>query len=53
MKLQLAELTLEKKEGNEQTTLQRLKVSYIHPFAKAYLLIHSRTYDLFCTNIDR
>ena len=32
MKLQLAELTLEKKDGNEQPMLRRLKVSRLTPF---------------------
>ena len=34
MKLQLAELTLEKKDGNEQTVVQRLKVSWMSVYYK-------------------
>ena len=53
MKLQLAELTLEKKEGSEQNVLQRLKVGCL---SRSYLSMpsnQSRIYDLFCTNTSR
>ena len=39
MKLQLAELTLEKKDGNEQTIMQRLKVSSLSQFSPKHTLL--------------
>ena len=39
MKLQLAELTLEKKDGSEATVMQRLKVSWMDLASKMGLLI--------------
>ena len=39
MKLQLAELTLEKKDGNEQTIMQRLKVSSLSQFSPKHALL--------------
>ena len=58
MKLQLAELTLEKKDGNEQTLLQRLKVSrrtvVISLTEDISLLMDcNRTYDRFYIDINR
>lgn len=55
MKLQLAELTLEKKDGNEQTVLQRLKVGRIAvlPTEKVFSANRSRTYDRFYVDTNR
>ena len=54
MKLQLAELTLEKKDGNEQTIMQRLKVSSVSHSSLKHALLNNRDriYDLFCTNTN-
>ena len=52
MKLQLAELTLEKKDSNEQIVLQRLKVSQTSCPYQSKPSDCNRIYDLLCTKTD-
>ena len=46
MKLQLAELTLEKQDGNEQTVVQRLKVRRMSRSYQSIPSDYCRNYDL-------
>jgi len=52
MKLQLAELTLDRKEGNEETMLARLKVSVLTS-CPCSSIDRYRIYVHFYTSIER